>query len=55
MTRDEVREHIARLIGHGWNDDEIAESLPGPAGGASGLLELLVGVTRDLMTERTEE
>lgn len=55
MTRDAVRVHIARLISSGWNDDEIAESLPEPAGGAAGLLELLVGAIRDLMTERIEE
>ena len=54
ITRDDLREEIARLISHGWSDAEIASSLPEPAGGVFGLLELLVGAIRDLMTERTE-
>lgn len=54
MTRDSLAEEIAKYINHGWNDAEIASALKEPAGGAFGLLELLVGVIRDLMTERTE-
>jgi hypothetical protein len=55
MTRDSLREDIARYIAHGWNDDEIASALGEPAGGAFGLIELLVGAIRDLMTEKVEE
>jgi hypothetical protein len=60
MTRDEAREEIAKFINCGWSDVEIVSALPvwnvGPegAGGTFGQLVLLVGVIRDLMTERAE-
>jgi hypothetical protein len=55
LTRSNLGEEIAKYISHGWNDHEIADALKEPAGGAFELLTMLVGVVRDLMTERTEE
>lgn len=55
MTRDELREDIARFINSGWDDEEIASALPEGGGGSFGQVVKLVGVIRDLMAERTEE
>jgi len=55
MTRPELSELIASHFSHGWTDAEIALKLKEPAGGMSGLLELLVGVIRDLMMDCDQE
>ena len=55
--RDKLRETIADLIAHGMSDRDIAHEIYDLIPGAIEweLIDLLVGVVRDEMTEKVEE
>lgn len=55
--RDKLRETIADLINHGMSDRDISHEIYDLIPGATewDLIDLLVGVVRDQMTEKSDE